>query len=105
MEYASKNIILNIHSLLKQTYKALSRSPLTNQTHHQLDLVLIRDIDGMVTSILTNLADLYPQAPATGGTLRMREVINEVNRVDDEENDLILANGLKISDYFQRGRD
>lgn len=35
----------------------------------------------MISNILVNLADLYPQAQATGGTPRMREVIAEMNRL------------------------
>ena len=31
----------------------------------------------------------------------MRAVINDVNRVDDGQNDFIVANGIKISDYMQ----
>ena len=50
---------------------------------------------------MVNLADYYPQAPITGGTLRMKEVINEVNRVDDEANDLILSNDIRIDKYLK----
>ena len=55
----------------------------------------------MLRNILINQADNYPQAPISGGTPRMREVITDVNRVDDEENDLIWTSGIKISDYLQ----
>ena len=51
-------------------------------------------------NILINLADNFPQAPASGGTPRMRESINEINRTDDEENDLIWTCGIKIGDYI-----
>ena len=51
--------------------------------------------------VLVNLADYYPQAPITGGTLRMKEVINEVNRVDDEANDIILSNDIRIDKYLK----
>ena len=44
---------------------------------------LIVEVDNIVHNILINLADSYPQAPASGGTPRMREVITEVNRVDN----------------------
>lgn len=53
-----------------------------------------------MNDILVNLADNYPQAQASGGTPRMREVITEVNRVDDEQNDLIFANSLKIKEHL-----
>ena len=49
---------------------------------------------------MNNLADNYPVAPPSGGTQRMREVIKEVSRVDDEQNDFICANNIKISDYI-----
>lgn len=41
-------------------------------------------MDNILHNILINLSDHYPQAPPSGGTPRMREVITEVNRVDDE---------------------
>jgi len=37
----------------------------------------------LITAILENLAPYYPQAPAAGGTPKMRDNINEVNRVED----------------------
>ena len=33
----------------------------------------------------------------------MREVINEIDRVDDEENDFIYTNKIKISDFVVLG--
>ena len=63
----------------------------------KIDLML--QTENILHNILINLADSYPQAPASGGTPRMREVITEVNRVDDEENDLIWVNKISISDY------
>jgi len=36
-----------------------------------------------IKAILINQAGFYPQAPIAGGTLRMNNVINEINRVDD----------------------
>ena len=46
-----------------------------------MDLIVY--LQRIMKNILVNLADYYPQAPITGGTLKMKEVINEVNRVDD----------------------
>ena len=60
--------------------------------------------DQIVKDILVNLADNYPQAPTTGGTPRMREVINEVNRMDDFNNDFIFTSGLKIADFMGKKR-
>lgn len=53
----------------------------------------------MLDGILSNLADYYPQALPTGGTPRMKEVIKEINRVEDQENDLIFANNIKLNDF------
>ena len=61
---------------------------------------LILQTENILHNILINLADSYPQAPISGGTPRMREMIAEVNRADDEENDLIWTSGIKISDYL-----
>ena len=52
-----------------------------------------------------NLTDNYPIAPSTGGTPRMRDVINEVNRIDDEENDFIFTSGIKINEYVNSEGD
>lgn len=41
------------------------------------------DIDNLMSDILVNLADNYPQAPASGGTPRMRDAIMDLNRVED----------------------
>ena len=62
---------------------------------------MILQIDNIITNILLNLADSYPQAAASGGTLRMREVIKEVNRVDDQFNDFIYNNGIDIGKYVE----
>ena len=61
---------------------------------------LIIETDNILHNILINVADSYPQAPISGGTPRMREVITEVNRIEDEENDLIWNSGIKISDFL-----
>ena len=49
---------------------------------------------------MSNISDNYPVAPPAGGTQRMRQVINEVDRTDDEENDFIYANDLRVSEYL-----
>jgi hypothetical protein len=69
-------------------------------------------VDNILQNILINLADMYPQAPPSGGTPRLREVITQVNRVDDAQNDFIYTSSIKISDYIdieiqkdQKGKD
>ena len=59
----------------------------------------------VLRNILINQADNYPQAPISGGTPRMREAINHIDRTDDEENDLIWTSGIKISDYISEEKD
>ena len=59
-------------------------------------------MDNILENVLINLADSYPQAPVVGGTPRMRDVIHEVNRVEDEENDFIFTSGIKISEYLDK---
>lgn len=56
------------------------------------------EMDYMISDILVNLADSYPQAPAAGGTVRMRDAILDIKRVEEEANDLIFAFGIKIQE-------
>ena len=103
-EFASKNIMLNINSIYQQTVKAIMENKqlkemgnVENMEKIKLDLVM--EVNNMVNNILLNTADNYPQAPASGGTPRMRDVITDVNRVDNPDNDLIYNSGIKIEDY------
>jgi hypothetical protein len=47
------------------------------------------------------LSSHYPQAPAAGATARMREVIVDVNRVQDEQNNLIFLSDITIAKYVK----
>ena len=103
-EFASKNIMLNINSIYQQTVKAIIENKqlkemgnVENMEKIKLDLVM--EVNNMVNNILLNTADNYPQAPASGGTPRMRDVITDVNRVENPDNDLIYNSGIKIEDY------
>jgi hypothetical protein len=100
-EYAAKNIMLNFHSIFRQTIAAFEEHEglkTANVDAVKDDLVI--QMDNILKNILINLADSYPQAPASGGTPRMREAITEVNRTDDEENDFIFTAGIKISEHL-----
>ena len=66
----------------------------------EIQYFLAARTENIYNNVLKNLADLYPQATPSGGTPRMKEVIAEINRTEDENNDLIYANGIKIKDYF-----
>jgi len=84
-EYASKNIMLNVHSIYKQIISALQDNHSFGKSidMEEVRSHLIIEIDNILNNILVNLADSYPQAPISGGTPRMREVINDVNRSED----------------------
>jgi hypothetical protein len=83
-EYAVKNITLNLHSAYQRTVCALQQHPQTKGRVKEAEWALfMAELDGVLAHILNNLADLYPMATPSGGTLRMRDIINEVNRVDD----------------------
>lgn len=97
--------MVNVNSIFSKTHAALDFHPLLKdkigtQQLSTLRAELTAELDNILTSILVNLADSYPQAPAAGGTPRMREAILNIDRVEDEENDLIYANGIKIGDYM-----
>jgi hypothetical protein len=81
-EYASKNIMLNVHSIYKQIISALQANESIGKSidMEEVRSHLIIEIDNILNNILVNLADSYPQAPISGGTPRMREAINDVNR-------------------------
>lgn len=51
------------------------------------------------------MASFYPQAPAVGETARIRQVITDVNRSQDDTNDLILTKNIKISEYLVQSND
>lgn len=87
-EYASKNILLNIYAVFRETVIAIENNPklkkfVNSDRFKEMKENLIVEIDNSITEIMINLADNYPQAPASGGTPRMREVITDVNRVED----------------------
>ena len=104
---AAKNTMLNIYSIHKQTIKAILSNKQLNEKGSIKDREIIKEdlvmeVENIVNNILLNIADNYPQAPASGGTPRMREAITDINRVDNPDNDLIYSSGIRISDYFQK---
>ena len=101
---ASKNIMLNIHSIHKKTVEAIlsnqhlkERKNIKDKEKVKEDLIM--EVDNIVNNILINTADNYPQAPPSGGTPRMRDVITEIDRVDNPDNDLIFSSGIRLSNY------
>ena len=100
-EFASKNMMLNSHSIIQHTVKAIMENSqlkkMENVEKMKQDLAF--EVDNMVNNILINTADKYPQAPPSGGTPRMKKAITDVNRVDNPYSDLIYSSGIKIGDY------
>lgn len=91
--------MLNLHSIFIKTVQAIESHDGLKKLQLKMPEIkqgLILELESIVKDVLINLADYYPQAPVTGGTLRMNSAINEVNRVEDEENDLIFSNGLSV---------
>ena len=64
---------------------------------------LTKAIDKELSEIFTELSAHYPQAPTTGATAKMREVIADVNRTQDEQNNLIFSSDIKIAKYVKFG--
>ena len=109
--FAARNIMANLNAIFREVIQGLlSNESLKRRVGDRMEALkdsLMKETDHILHNILVNLADSYPQATASGGTPRMRAVINDVNRVDDGQNDFIVANGIKISDYLQleEGKD
>ena len=74
MDFASKNMMLNIHSIFKHTIKSIREQACLKEIVDidELKENLIFEVDLILKNILINLADSYPQAPISGGTIRMR---------------------------------
>jgi hypothetical protein len=76
-EYAVKNIMINLHSVYERTVQAVSHHSLTkNKVSKGEWAVFVAELDSILASIFSNLADHYPMATSSGGTLRMRNTIN-----------------------------
>lgn len=96
--------MLNLQSIFSKTIEAIQSSKRLKDMSlnlQQLKIDLVERLEKMIKNILINQASYYPQAPITGGSLRMNAAINEISRGDDEENDLIYSNGIKISKHLK----
>ena len=107
---ASKNIMLNIHSIHRKTIEAILSNEHLKEGKNIKDKErvredLIMEVDNIVNNILINTADNYPQAPPSGGTPRMRDIITDVDRVDNPDNDLIFNSGIRLSNYVEVKKD
>ena len=103
--FSARNIMTNLNAIFREVIQGLlNNEPLRERIGDGMEALkesLVKETDHLLHNILINLADGYPQATASGGTPRMRAVINDVNRVDDGQNDFIVANKIKIGDYIQ----
>jgi hypothetical protein len=102
--FASKNILQNIQILLKEC-RAKFADKLGSGPAEDLSKALTRDIDNYLKELLNDLASHYPQASAGGETARMREVILNVNRSEDETNDLIYTKNIQIENYAKKDKE
>lgn len=66
---------------------------------------MVIELDNILQNIFINLIDYYPQATGIGGSLRMKDVIVEINRIEDEENDFIFNADIKIAKYLKIYKD
>ena len=93
-DYSAKNLMLNLHSIFSAVMTRIKQSRLVQQAirdrgeaaEEVLGTIKYRlsvKTENIYNNVLVNLADLYPQAEPTGGTPRMRDVISEINRVED----------------------
>lgn len=66
--------MVNLESVFRNTIEAIDSSPILRENINLEELkdILIIEVDDILSDILTNLADSYPQAPASGGTPKMR---------------------------------
>jgi hypothetical protein len=85
-EFSAKNIMLNTQAIFREAILEIGKHPILKDRVDAEELrdYLVIEIDNILSNILLNLADSYPQAPAVGGTPRMREAINDIDRTDDE---------------------
>jgi polyhydroxyalkanoate synthesis regulator phasin len=78
---ASKNILANVQSVLTEIKRKFNESQVTdNSQSEELLLELASSIDEELKEILSQLSSYYPQAPPVGASVRMKEVIADVNR-------------------------
>ena len=96
--------MLNLHSIYRQTILAIEENKLLKKyvkIEEFRDNLIIK-IENILNNILINLADSYPQAPISGGTPRMREIITQFNRQDDEGNDFFTTSGFEERFDFKK---
>lgn len=79
-------MMLNIHSIFRHTVLALTENSLLMGKFDlgELKKNLIIKIDNIIHNIFINLLDNYPLVPGTGISPRMRDVIAEIDRIEDE---------------------
>ena len=68
-----------MQSIFYKTVEAISAlGPLRNSTEvlAEVRIDLVEKMERMMKNILINQQDNYPQAPITGGTLKMKNVIS-----------------------------
>jgi hypothetical protein len=83
-DYASKNILLNVHSLFYKIVSTLSKEGLLDSSEKEgmkkFEYDLQDLIDNNLKHVLINLMSYYPQPPPTGATFRIKEALIEMDR-------------------------
>ena len=97
--FASKNFLVNIHALMLEVKEAV-RHFMKQEDVEDIIAKITTDVDESLMRILESILEHYPQAPAAGQTARMRDAIINVNRAEDEANDLILNRDIRIEKYL-----
>jgi hypothetical protein len=71
-DYASKNILLNVHAVCRETFRSLKERGIIDGREKEVELALTELADNTLTNAVRSLAPYYPQAPPSGGTPRIR---------------------------------
>jgi hypothetical protein len=66
-----------VQTLYRETVKAIeNHDALNGEEFKSLKIKICIEIDQILSRITENLGDGYPEAPAAGGSLRMKEALN-----------------------------
>lgn len=71
-DYASKNILLNVHAVCRETFRSLKERGLIEGRERAVEVGLVELVDNSLSNTVKLLAPYYPQAPPSGGTPRIR---------------------------------
>ena len=81
--------MLNVFSIYNHTINSVVSHQVLKEKTSPEDIAKIKDdlifyVEDVIHNILINMSDSYPEAPVSGGTIRMRQAVHEINRVEDD---------------------